>query len=83
MCIDQKLVCDGNGDCSDNTDELESMCSPLPNHSTHAPCRADEFQCDTKVCINSTLVCNGHRDCFDGEDESAETCNRLGATVSA
>jgi len=63
-CIDLSKLCDGNKDCSDDSDEREQYCTN-PVH-----CREHEFQCTRyRICINKTKVSDGTKDCPDGDDE--------------
>lgn len=63
QCIPHGWICDGVGDCADNTDEASC-----------AACGGG-FKCDDNKCLNKSRVCNGVRDCADGEDE--RHCVRL------
>ena len=56
------VVCDGQNDCGDYSDELG--CSSRPN-----TCAEGEFDCGTNLggdqeCIASSLTCNGDNDCY-------------------
>ena len=53
--------CDGENDCSDNSDE--SQCSSKP-------CLANQYQCAPDDCIDKDWVCDGQEDCSDGSDET-------------
>ncbi|XP_071052422.1 basement membrane-specific heparan sulfate proteoglycan core protein isoform X15 [Onthophagus taurus] len=60
-CIPRELVCDGNFDCKDGTDE--TRCSQYS-------CEPNEFRCANKQCVLKTWLCDGENDCHDGSDES-------------
>nr|XP_039267319.1 G-protein coupled receptor GRL101-like [Styela clava] len=57
QCFTSQEMCDGYDDCSDATDECESMCTQT-------------FICKTsKKCIALVQFCDGVVDCEDGSDE--------------
>ncbi|XP_050526640.1 modular serine protease-like isoform X15 [Daktulosphaira vitifoliae] len=68
-CIDFILACDGKTDCSDNSDETESLCS------THSKtCPDFVFRCLYGACVNNNVVCDGNFDCIDKSDEYNSIC---------
>jgi len=69
-CVPRSMVCDGNGDCGDGSDEANCDCK--------APGMTLCKQLDSlgrQRCFTEAQRCDGVRDCPDGEDESGcEAC---------
>lgn len=57
-----RFRCDGERDCADGTDEIQSQC---PTRY----CRGGAFQCENRNCTPSATICDGVDDCGDGSDE--------------
>ncbi|XP_024910376.1 MAM and LDL-receptor class A domain-containing protein 1 isoform X3 [Cynoglossus semilaevis] len=69
QCIPKSWWCDGESDCSDQSDE--EQCGTLVS-GTLPPqdrCPSAHFQCSNSVCLPSVLRCDSVPDCPDGEDE--------------
>ncbi|CAF0957368.1 unnamed protein product [Adineta ricciae] len=63
QCISRRKVCDGQGDCSDNSDEETRFCSAYT-------CRPTEYRCLSGGCIPFVERCDRKIDCNDGSDEN-------------
>uniref|UniRef100_A0A672J945 Low density lipoprotein receptor-related protein 2b n=1 Tax=Salarias fasciatus TaxID=181472 RepID=A0A672J945_SALFA len=64
-CIPQSMVCDGNSDCWDNSDEAPELLCITPQPT----CAPNHYMCKSGQCIESSKVCDGHKDCTDDSDE--------------
>ena len=63
-CVLSSLVCDGNYDCPDNSDEV----------SCNVKQDLNDYECDDlyfycNICIPVAHRCDGWQDCLDGSDE--------------
>ncbi|XP_050526629.1 modular serine protease-like isoform X4 [Daktulosphaira vitifoliae] len=68
-CIDFIFTCDGKADCSDNSDETESLCS-----SRSKSCPGFAFRCSYGACVSKSVLCDGTFDCIDKSDENNTLC---------
>ncbi|KAK3521954.1 hypothetical protein QTP70_020467, partial [Hemibagrus guttatus] len=68
LCVMRSLVCDGQAQCADRSDEL--------NCNQYAGCLSGDWTCKNSICISLSLRCNGFNDCGDNSDE--EGCGLCG-----
>ncbi|CAI6362231.1 unnamed protein product [Macrosiphum euphorbiae] len=77
-CVDPASICDGVADCSDKSDETQSLCAPF-----FKTCPGSAFRCNYGACVSKNSKCNGMYDCVDGSDEKLPECNKLGLSISS
>ncbi|XP_049879788.1 putative vitellogenin receptor [Pectinophora gossypiella] len=72
LCIDRAQMCDGTTDCTDGSDEAQTLCSTFN-------CLHTEFMCASGHCVLKPFLCDGEPDCKDGSDENDcanKTCSK-------
>ncbi|XP_010219077.1 PREDICTED: low-density lipoprotein receptor-related protein 2, partial [Tinamus guttatus] len=61
-CISERWKCDNDNDCSDGSDELESVCA-------FHTCQPTAFTCGNGRCVPYHYRCDHYNDCGDNSDE--------------
>ncbi|EDW59535.2 modular serine protease [Drosophila virilis] len=74
-CIPHSKMCDGVGDCLDNSDENIEVC-------VGSICPPGSFRCAYGACISKMAACNHRIDCLDGSDELSVICNEMSNKTS-
>lgn len=76
-CIQGILLCDGQADCRDKSDETTAECS-----KPYIVCPHTAFRCAYGACVDGDATCNGVKDCIDNSDETLLKCSMIFNTTS-
>lgn len=77
QCIASELLCDGQANCKDESDETYTEC----NKPEMATCPDYTFRCSYGACIDGDAICNGIKNCIDNSDETLPNC--INSSVNA
>merc|ERR1719188_875904 len=62
------MVCDGEVDCEDASDETPGRCKPIQDRTVPINCSDGFFRCDD-MCLPASVRCNDTVECLDESDE--------------
>lgn len=75
-CINDDELCDGEANCSDESDESIKVCNSIY-------CPSYAYRCSYGACVDGNAECNGKQECIDNSDELSLKCPGVLESIQA